>query len=102
GPSPPRPYTLHLHDALPIWYGGPHTAFAVQTDAIGHILAEIRPQPAFAELSFCIDGEGGESMRQGFGDDQCASVWRDHGTVGARSEEHTSELQSRENLVCRL
>src|SRR5690606_40471901 len=24
------------------------------------------------------------------------------GTVGARSEEHTSELQSRENLVCRL
>src|SRR5690606_39484178 len=24
------------------------------------------------------------------------------GQVGARSEEHTSELQSRENLVCRL
>src|SRR5271165_7409638 len=24
------------------------------------------------------------------------------GDVGARSEEHTSELQSRENLVCRL
>src|SRR5690606_39771920 len=24
------------------------------------------------------------------------------GLVGARSEEHTSELQSRENLVCRL
>src|SRR5690606_39826868 len=24
------------------------------------------------------------------------------GIVGARSEEHTSELQSRENLVCRL
>src|SRR5436309_7777049 len=25
-----------------------------------------------------------------------------HGPVGGRSEEHTSELQSRENLVCRL
>src|SRR5207302_2873299 len=25
-----------------------------------------------------------------------------NGTLGARSEEHTSELQSRENLVCRL
>src|SRR5690606_40003464 len=25
-----------------------------------------------------------------------------HSPVGARSEEHTSELQSRENLVCRL
>src|SRR5436309_12653373 len=27
---------------------------------------------------------------------------RDHGGDGVRSEEHTSELQSRENLVCRL
>src|SRR5690606_41731967 len=26
----------------------------------------------------------------------------DHGAVPRRSEEHTSELQSRENLVCRL
>src|SRR5690606_29065866 len=26
----------------------------------------------------------------------------DHGSGGMRSEEHTSELQSRENLVCRL
>src|SRR5436309_11855905 len=25
-----------------------------------------------------------------------------HGDAGLRSEEHTSELQSRENLVCRL
>src|SRR5690606_41709230 len=29
-----------------------------------------------------------------------ASVWRTRST--SRSEEHTSELQSRENLVCRL
>src|SRR5436309_4992430 len=28
-------------------------------------------------------------------------VWIRHG-IGSRSEEHTSELQSRENLVCRL
>src|SRR5690606_41912570 len=27
---------------------------------------------------------------------------QDHTVRGARSEEHTSELQSRENLVCRL
>src|SRR5690606_41765661 len=27
---------------------------------------------------------------------------RDHRPLDARSEEHTSELQSRENLVCRL
>src|SRR5690606_40335098 len=29
------------------------------------------------------------------------AIWRAH-RRGARSEEHTSELQSRENLVCRL
>src|SRR5207302_7346464 len=27
---------------------------------------------------------------------------REHRLIGRRSEEHTSELQSRENLVCRL
>src|SRR5690606_41758652 len=31
-----------------------------------------------------------------------AGLHRDSGWSGARSEEHTSELQSRENLVCRL
>src|SRR5690606_40250271 len=30
------------------------------------------------------------------------AVWTGIGAVGTRSEEHTSELQSRENLVCRL
>src|SRR5690606_41333891 len=39
-------------------------------------------------------------VREGFGGEGC------HGDPGAecrsRSEEHTSELQSRENLVCRL
>src|SRR5690606_40538185 len=29
-------------------------------------------------------------------------TWRSTSTVTVRSEEHTSELQSRENLVCRL
>src|SRR5438874_9764553 len=32
-------------------------------------------------------------------DDAFASIWR---RAGARSEEHTSELQSRRDLVCRL
>src|SRR5690606_41944278 len=29
-------------------------------------------------------------------------LWKDHTAIKERSEEHTSELQSRENLVCRL
>src|SRR5690606_40708166 len=30
------------------------------------------------------------------------SRWKEKACCGPRSEEHTSELQSRENLVCRL
>src|SRR5690606_40678952 len=34
--------------------------------------------------------------------DKIVGVWEDSNKDGVRSEEHTSELQSRENLVCRL
>src|SRR5215475_7833238 len=39
-----------------------------------------------------------------FGHRGIADRWREHPRIEqlARSEEHTSELQSRENLVCRL
>src|SRR5690606_42013254 len=39
-------------------------------------------------------------LRLALNDDPRGDVRDSHG--GARSEEHTSELQSRENLVCRL
>src|SRR5690606_40093798 len=38
----------------------------------------------------------------GFSDDVQCRRDADHRVAGLRSEEHTSELQSRENLVCRL
>src|SRR3712207_7633563 len=34
--------------------------------------------------------------------DQTPDAWRDGELTGLRSEEHTSELQSRQYLVCRL
>src|SRR5690606_39324408 len=44
----------------------------------------------------------GQAQRQGErGEEAFPAGERRHGT-GPRSEEHTSELQSRENLVCRL
>src|SRR5690606_41919698 len=76
---PPDTYTLSLHDALPIFLD------AAPAVDLGQVLGDGREQ----------------------GDD----VGRVHRPVcGARdvvadedrSEEHTSELQSRENLVCRL
>src|SRR5687768_18002965 len=40
------------------------------------------------------------SQPNGLPDDEWA--WRDAEKIGVRSEEHTSELQSRLHLVCRL
>src|SRR5438105_5223571 len=72
-------YTLSLHDALPIWYG------------------ERRSDRG--------DGEG----RRDFAErDVPRRVGREQASGSAksrrpsRSEEHTSELQSRVDLVCRL
>src|SRR3712207_7483043 len=69
-------YTLSLHDALPISEG----------------LREIADLAAGAGVVLLrqeahVVGEGEEPLEQ---------------SVGFRSEEHTSELQSRQYLVCRL
>src|SRR3712207_8348313 len=68
-------YTLSLHDALPISGGAPGGA-------------GIRPDD---------DSAGGHRPQ---GERRAASGGM--GCSGRRSEEHTSELQSRQYLVCRL
>src|SRR5690606_40030060 len=77
-----------LHDALPISQGDPRSAHRARTAK--HRAQASAPAPAW---------------------DRCrsaASRWSDRSAEQApaprarRSEEHTSELQSRENLVCRL
>src|SRR3712207_7983747 len=79
-------YTLSLHDALPICDGLGVDA-AVADD---HPLAIIGPDQGRT----CLDAL------------DCSLVLTDHDLIllaeGLRSEEHTSELQSRQYLVCRL
>src|SRR5439155_15112991 len=78
--TPPEIYTLSLHDALPI-FNHPHRA----------------PGPGQ------LDGRG-QPVGPG-ADDYGIGRQTDAGAPpvsGARSEEHTSELQSRGQLVCRL
>src|SRR5690606_40233437 len=73
--APTQIYTLSLHDALPI---------------------SSVPLPARRVLAVRL-------RRSGTG--LAAAACRQHGPgrgAHGRSEEHTSELQSRENLVCRL
>src|SRR5690606_41923615 len=93
--------TLSLHDALPIlapalaaapaW--AQHTV--IQAENVRYEYAQVlRAEPVYqtlratgmverCEQSTLVDPEAGDERR-------------------GRSEEHTSELQSRENLVCRL
>src|SRR2546428_5118445 len=63
-------YTLSLHDALPILYGGGVRDHAVEVEQDGIVF---------------VAGDGTLALDK-----------------YDRSEEHTSELQSRSDLVCRL
>src|SRR2546427_5495813 len=85
--APTEIYTLSLHDALPIWcsrkfargYGG-----------------ALRSHPA--RRSHHIDDH---QLTRGYHLGHVSGGGR-KARCGLRSEEHTSELQSQSNLVCRL
>src|SRR3989475_8712572 len=68
-------YTLSLHDALPIWSRAP-------------LVVMLRDESGYAQASW-------------FHGAYLARVF-ERGQRLVRSEEHTSELQSQSNLVCRL
>src|SRR5690606_41643536 len=88
-PATTESYTLSLHDALPICAGllrrARHSPCPLVSGAGPvqglHRPAQVQPLPVAAHHG---DRPHWQARR------------------GARSEEHTSELQSRENLVCRL
>src|SRR5688572_32414969 len=88
-PASAQTYTLSLHDALPIYSAGhrqmqTHADRAMIGPDLRTHLARLRAQ--LARDQYVIDPH------------------RERPEVGnpARSEEHTSELQSQSNLVCRL
>src|SRR3712207_9595881 len=74
-------YTLSLHDALPI------------------SLVNLPPLPAEFELRLYVDGSGYVFSLKDARDPCRFGIFSDE---SGRSEEHTSELQSRQYLVCRL
>src|SRR5690606_41307863 len=85
-------YTLSLHDALPIWIEGQLVLLDVDASGFSRLKRRL------------LDQEPGQSLHSGAADRIVGGhAGNDIGDAGLlRSEEHTSELQSRENLVCRL
>src|SRR5690606_41540936 len=84
--APTSTSTLSLHDALPI--------SSLRVHPFG---AEDVRHPVRGEHQDHPDHTLDQADRGGD-----APVPTEHAVVVDRSEEHTSELQSRENLVCRL
>src|SRR5436305_6129656 len=78
-------YTLSLHDALPISPGGGDGRVVVTVNAAIDAAATVHG----SDHDFVIWGTR-------------RAPWRDLIKITKRSEEHTSELQSRPHLVCRL
>src|SRR5690606_41040534 len=94
-------YTLSLHDALPIWPGKLAARLAQE------LVAQNLPHPG-ARLGQLVQAATARLTREQLHLDhlvqeQSATIRRLIAQpLELRSEEHTSELQSRENLVCRL
>src|SRR5699024_12410679 len=93
-PAPPVLYTLSLHDALPI---SPMPRALRYSSSCKLMWAARTSSLAFPAISLSTRGTTPPSMI-------CLAIWRKHlgATCPSRSEEHTSELQSRFDLVCRL
>src|SRR5690606_40848013 len=91
----PAIYTLSLHDALPISLGltkDQRVTVSSTTGTIGPVL--VRPYSVSRGSVVMYYPEVNKIISR--------SVDPVSRTPAFRSEEHTSELQSRENLVCRL
>src|SRR5207244_6723262 len=85
-------YTLSLHDALPICDWGTNDGIKDTTTGVRRMLLLI--------LAQIMERSGLRAVTWLFGK-RIAGAVIDH-VAAARSEEHTSELQSPDHLVCRL
>src|SRR5207249_10306798 len=96
-PSTPQRYTLSLHDALPIL-----TSFTSPCNNFDGVALEIHTSNLVgarfgkAQNFGRLKGQTGRLPQ--IGQNRCNAA----GCTIHRSEEHTSELQSRFDLVCRL
>src|SRR5438034_7228890 len=79
-------YTLSLHDALPIWRREDHRGAVIKTDPALRQGADLQRS----------------ARHHAAADPALLRALQGPRTGKMRSEEHTSELQSHSDLVCRL
>src|SRR5207253_9996869 len=94
-------YTLSLHDALPIWSGelaNRRTGGRVKVLMPVHLFGQMADMNGLVEIAARNGLKVVEDAAQAIGAEDEAG----HRAGSVRSEEHTSELQSRGHLVCRL
>src|SRR5690606_41769948 len=98
--APPERSTLSLHDALPIC-APPLAGHSRPGVGLRTVTAAGGPPHAIS-----LTDAARRRLRRGWPAAACRPAARGAAPPGRsprpRSEEHTSELQSRENLVCRL
>src|SRR5699024_12680791 len=90
-PPPPALHSLPLHDALPIYGSSPSGRWS-SADPRFRAAVDLRHSSAPGRSSWFV-------LEQSCGSLHISPMWSE---PQDRSEEHTSELQSRFDLVCRL
>src|SRR5690606_41600774 len=93
-------YTLSLHDALPIWGDAMKIAAGINQLLQAYVPGGVaKYDDTYSPRSF---GDNFQSWGTRTVLIESGGYKGDPEKQFIRSEEHTSELQSRENLVCRL
>src|SRR5690606_39986054 len=90
-PPPPAPPALALHAALPI---------AIRASGRAPVASIAASSPSSSAAAPSLSGD--ELPAVTVPSVRNTGVRRASASMEVRSEEHTSELQSRENLVCRV
>src|SRR5438034_8296336 len=91
-PATPQSSTLSLHDALPIY------PYDLTLDGQGHLYVAEFGNSRIQKF----DLAGNSLATWGLNGRRPGQLFNPWGVVRDRSEEHTSELQSHSDLVCRL
>src|SRR5204863_9668339 len=100
--APTEIYTLSLHDALPIWERDVRDLRASRAGDLGGEGEARRDDAADRDLHDGLRRDVRLAQRLGRAAARLADRYASIAAPDLRSEEHTSELQSRRDLVCRL